>query len=241
MTGAGPAWRTRHDPWKAAFFGVAAVALAAGVAWALLGSSLLVVRSVKTTGTGHIPRSQVLAAARIALGTPLIRIDTAVIARRVERITQVQVARVRRSWPDAVVIWTKRRTAAFAVQVPGGGYDRVDPFGVILGAAATRPAGLVPLRVPGKAAGELRTSPAVRAAGAVLLGLPHWLRGKLVAMRAPAPARITLLLRGGVTVLWGGAGRPAAKAKEMSILLRTGATYYDVSDPTTAVAGNAGR
>ena len=45
---AGPPWMG----WKAAFFGLAAIAIAAAVAWALLGSRLLVVRSVQVTGTG---------------------------------------------------------------------------------------------------------------------------------------------------------------------------------------------
>src|SRR5215470_16569763 len=142
-----PAWRSWRDPWKAAFFGVAVVALAAGVAWALLGSSLFVVRSVRTTGPGNIPRSQVLAAAGVTLGTPLIRIDPGAVARRVEQITDVQVARVTRSWPDTVVIWTMRRIAVFAV--PGrGGYALIDRFGVVLGQAPSPPAGLVVLRSP---------------------------------------------------------------------------------------------
>jgi cell division septal protein FtsQ len=232
---AAPRRRGRRDPWKAAFFGVAAVALAGGVAWALLGSSLLVVRSVQVTGASHIPRRQVLAAAGIKLGTPLIRIDTSVLARRVERITQVQVATVRRSWPDAVVIWIKRRTAVLAV--PGdGGYALMDPYGVILGISKSPPRGLVVLRSAGQPA-ALRGSKAVLAAGTVVRGLPRWLRSKVTAVQAAGPADVTLYLRGGVTLVWGTASRGAEKAREVAVLLRTGATFYDVSDPTTAVTG----
>jgi len=234
-----PAWRHWRDRWKAAFFGLAAVALVAGVAWALLGSSFFVVRSVQTIGGGDIPRSQVLAAAGIVLGTPLIRVDTGAVARRVERITEVQVARVSRSWPDAVVIWTKRRTAVFAVP-DGSGFDLMDPFGVVLGSAVRPPAGLVVLRSPDGPPGDLRGNPAVRAAGTVVQGLPAWLRHRVTAVRASGTAGVTLFLRGGVTVVWGGTGRAADKAHEMAILLRSGASYYDVSDPATAVTGTAG-
>jgi cell division protein FtsQ len=239
MSPARPGWRSRHDPWKTGFFVIAAVALVGGVAWALLGSSLLVVRSVQTTGSARIPRAQVLAAAGIRLGTPLIRIDTSEIAARVERITQVQVARVTRSWPDAVVIWTKARTAMFAVRA-GSGYDLVDPYGVVLGTAAARPRRLVPLDTPVPAA-ALRGSGAVRSAGIVVAGLPAWLRGRLTLVRAVGPADVTLMLRGGVTVLWGGTSRGAAKAREVQVLLRTDATNVNVSDPTTAVTGAAGK
>jgi cell division protein FtsQ len=217
---------------------VAAVALVAGVAWALLGSSLLVVRSVRTTGARDIPRARVLAAAGIKLGTPLIRIDSSIIAKRVERITRVQVARVTRSWPDAVVIWTKQRTAVFAV-ADHGGYDRMDQFGVLLGHTATPSARLVIWRSASGPATGLRGSQAVRAAGRIVLGLPHWLRGRVAAAKATGPADVTLTLHDGATIRWGGPGRAAAKAREMSVLLRTDAKYYDVSDPTTAVTGSS--
>ena len=229
-------WRIWRDRWKAAFFGVAALALVGGVAWALLGSSFFVVRSVQTIG--GVPRAQVLAAAGIRPGTPLIRIDTGAVARRVERITLVQVARVRRSWPDAVVIWTKRRTAVFAVR-SGNGYDLMDAYGVVLGTAASRPSRLVLLRSPPGPPAGLRGNKSVLAAGRVVRGLPGWLRGRVTAVRAPGPARVILLLRGGVTVSWGSPSQAADKAREMAILLRTGASYYDVSDPASAVTGTA--
>src|SRR5262249_7141069 len=156
--------RGRHDPWKVAFFGALAVALVAGVAWALLGSSLLVVRSVKTIGSA-LPRAQILHAAGIRLGTPLIRVNTGAVARRVEHLTKVQAARVTRSWPDTIVIWTKQRTATFAVPAPTG-YRLMDSYGVVLGRAATAPAGLVVLKSPSLPAGSARPARARPAVGA---------------------------------------------------------------------------
>jgi hypothetical protein len=40
-----------------------------------------------------------------------------------------------------------------------------------------------------------------------------------------------------VTIVWGGTGEPAAKSRELAILMRGHARYYDVSDPRTAVTG----
>ena len=241
MSQAAGAGRRRRDRWKAAFICLTAAALIGGVAWALLGSSFLVVRTVRTTGS-QVPRSAVLTAAGIKLGTPLIRINTDAIARRVERITQVQSARVTRSWPDSVVIWTRRRRAVFTVRA-GQGYDLVDSYGVVLSRTASRPAGLIALRAATRQAtwtGQygLRHEPAVLSAGAVVRDLPAWLRSRIAAVQAGGPADVLLILHGGIRVRWGSQGHGSAKAKEMAILLRTGARYYDVSDPATAVTGD---
>jgi hypothetical protein len=139
--------------WKAAFFLMAAVAIAAAVAWALLGSRFLIVRSVQVTGTGPtVSRAQVLAAAQIQPGLPLIRVNTSAVAHRVGAIRQVQSAEVSRDWPHTIVISVKLRTPVFAVARPGG-YALVDAFGVDLQNSARRPPGF-PLLLVGSAAGE---------------------------------------------------------------------------------------
>jgi cell division protein FtsQ len=229
--------RGRHDPWRTAFFVLVVVALVAGVAWALLGSSLFVVRSVQVTGSARVPPAKVLTAAGIKLGTPLVRIDTRAIERRVEKITQVQSARVRRSWPDRVTITTVGRVPMFAVRA-GRRFDVLDRFGVVLGHTSRPRAGLIRLRMPAIA---LRGNPAVLVAGRVVAHLPHWLRQRVSVVRVPSPGRIVLILRRGITVMWGGAGDVRAKAEEVFVLLRTKATYYDVSDPQSAATGWPGR
>jgi len=227
--------RGRHDPWKVAFFGAMAAALVAGVAWALLGSSFLVVRSVQTIGSA-LPRAQILEAAGIRLGTPLIRVNTGAIASRVEQLTQVQAARVTRSWPSTIVIWTRQRTATFAVPERPG-YLLMDSYGVVLGRAGRAPAGLVVLQSPTVRAGQAPADPAVLAAGTVVRNLPPWLRRQVSAVRAGGKSDVILILRGGASVIWGAPRRTAAKAAEVAILLRTKARSYDVSDPRVAVTG----
>ena len=46
---------------------------------------------------------------------------------------------------------------------------------------------------------------------------------------------MTLRLARGVTVVWGGTDRPAEKARELALLMRTHARTYNVSAPGTAV------
>jgi POTRA domain, FtsQ-type len=293
---AGPPWMG----WKAAFFGLAAVAIAAAVAWALLGSRFLIVRSVQVTGTGPtVSRAQVLAAAQIQPGLPLIRVNTSAVAHRVGAIRQVQSAQVSRDWPHTIVISVKLRTPVFAVAGPSG-YALVDAFGVDLQNSAHRPPGF-PLLLVGSAAGEpwpgaavssggasaaghahkpgaksgktrkhgqtrkpatastpartplpspastpptatgeaagtsLRGDPAVRAAATVLRELPSAIAHRVRAVLAPTAAEVWVRLTGGVVIVWGDTSRPAEKAKELSLLMRTHARGYDVSAPGTAV------
>jgi cell division protein FtsQ len=233
----GPAGRPRvgGGPWKGVFFALAAAAIVVAAAWALLGSSLLVVRSVAVTGSDAVPRAEVLRAAGIRPGTPLIRVDTAAVARRVERLNQVQSARVSKHWPDSVVITVRPRTPALAVAA-NGGFDLVDRFGVVVSHVAGRPPGMALLDTTADPA-SLRGSPAVRAAATVLDQLPKRIRRLVRAVVAPSPDAVTLDLRGGVTVLWGGTDRGAAKAQELQILMPTRARSYNVSDPGTVVTG----
>jgi cell division protein FtsQ len=222
----------RH--WRAALLALALAAIVAGAAWVLLGSRLLAVRSVVVTGTRLVPQSEVLAAARIVPGTPLIRVNTAQVAARVEAIQQVQSAQVTRSWPDRVIIAVRERTPALAVPAPSGGFDLVDPDGVIVRWAARRPPGL-PLYLTTALISSLRGDPDVGAAATVVGELPARLRASLISVTAPSPDQVTLRLTHGVTVLWGGTGDARQKAEELGVLMPTHASYYDVSGAGTAV------
>jgi cell division protein FtsQ len=220
-------------PWRAAFLVVLALVIVAGAAWALLGSSLLVVRHVQVSGNRGVPAAEVSAASGIEHGTPLARLNSAIAERRIERIPQVLSALVSRSWPDTVVIAVRERTPQLAV-AEGTGFELVDVHGVVVRRSASRPAGMPLLKSP---PAQLRGSPAVRAAAAVLASLPAPVRARVLAVTDTASTGVTLQLRGRVTVRWGDARRSAAKATELQALLRTGARYVDVSSPQVAVMG----
>ena len=223
--------RRRRDPWRTTFLGVLVLAILAGAAWALLGSSLLVVRHVVVTGNRLVPAAQVRAAARIPTGQPLARVNTTAAARRVEQIAPVLSASVSRSWPDTIVVTVHERTPQLAVAAAGG-YDLVDSHGVTVLRTARKPAGMPLLTAP---PAVLRGSPAVRAAALVLGQLPGPLRQKVLSVSAASATAVTLHLGRGVTVLWGSPGQAIQKAEELNLLLRTRARFYDVSDPSTAV------
>jgi len=210
----------------------------AGVGWALLGDRLLVVRSVSVTGTRLLAPQQVISAADVPLGTPLLSVDTGAVTRRVEAINDVASASVTEDWPDHLVITVTERVPALAIRMAGGVYDLVDPSGVIVRATKAPPSGL-PLfaaTVPGSA---LRGNPEVTAAAAVLGELQPWLARQVTQVSAAAvpagPVQVTLNLENGKTVQWGSTDNAALKNRELSILLSGHLHDIDVSVPGTVV------
>jgi cell division protein FtsQ len=233
--GRGPRPRNR---WRTAFFVLAGIAIVVGAGWALLGNRLLVVRSVSVTGTHLVTPAQVIAAADVPDGTPLLSVDAGAVTRRVEAIREVASATVSKNWPDQLVIAVTERVPVVAVKMADGGYDQVDPDGVIVSYTKAKPAALPRLvtSLPGSA---LRGNRAVSTAAAVLAELQPWLAKQVTEVKpttvAAGTEQVTLGLRDGKTVQWGGTGGAAEKNRELAVLLPGGASDIDVSTPGTAV------
>jgi cell division protein FtsQ len=240
---------TPQKKWRSLFFVLASVGILATIGWALLGDRLLVVRVITVSGTHLVTRGQVIAAADVPAGTPLIRVDTAQVAARVEAIRQVASARVSKDWPDGLSITVTERVPVVAVRMAGGGYDLVDHDGVLVTWERAKPAAL-PLFQTGLPASQLRGNPEVATASAVLAELPAWLHSEVAnvavtsgsgsggAGEESVPAgSVVLYIKGGQTVVWGGPDMAGVKAHELAILMGDRASYYNVSDPETAVTG----
>ena len=220
--------RHRRRGWRAAFFALAAAGVVGAAAWILFGSPLLVVRSVTVSGTHLVPRSEVLAVSGVQLGTPLIRVNTAQAAARIEQITQVRSAQVTRSWPNRLVIVVRERTPVLVLPAYGGGYDLVDAHGVVLRAGRPAPRGSAALSHLAPE-GALRGDPDLTAAAAVLGELPAQLRrvGEVGHRTAPGPGDPAPGRRRHGAV--GRPGRAGIKARELAVLMRSHMRYYDVS------------
>ena len=125
----------------------------------------------------------------------------------------------------------RERVPAVAVRMAGG-YDLVDQAGVIVRWAKAKPAGL-PLLSTSVTGGDLRGEQGVTTAAAVLGELPRWLSESVASVTSAGP--VTLRLRDGKTVVWGDPDRAGVKARELAILMRDPARYFDVSAPGTAI------
>jgi cell division protein FtsQ len=237
--------RRTRTPWRVAFFVLAGVGIVAGAMWALFGSRLLVVRSVTVTGEHLVTSAQVVAAADVPLGTSLISVDAGQVARRVEGIRQVASVTVSKDWPDHLTITVRERVPVVAVRMAAGGYDLVDPAGVLVVWSRMHPARL-PLYQTSVNGGALRGNPGLATAADVLAELSPALSKQVAEVsasqvqagsgRTPGDADQVLLgLRDGKTVLWGSTDYAAQKNRELAVLLSGTARYIDVSAPGTVV------
>ncbi|WP_233604521.1 cell division protein FtsQ/DivIB [Micromonospora sp. HM5-17] len=210
-------------PWTVVA-GVLVLGLAGG--WLTYGTGVLGVRAVRVVGAALVTPEQVRAAAAVPEGTPLARVDLAAVRSRVAALPPVARVRASRQWPNTLRIEVVERTPV-AVVPRNGRFAVMDGTGVVFQDRPDRPAGLPLVRLAAPGPEDMST----RAALEVLAALTPELREQLVEVVVEAPARITVRLRGGRTVLWGDASRSDTKAQVATSLLGRAGDTIDVRTP----------
>lgn len=182
-------------------------------------------RSVVVVGTGAVTRDEVVGAAQVQPGTPLLQIDTDAVADRVAGIRRVASARVQREYPSTLRITIVERVPIVVKDYPDGPH-LFDRDGVDF-ATAPPPPGLPYIEVdnPGPA------DPPTKAALEVMTALAPEVVAQVSRIAAPSVASITLTLNDGRTVVWGTTDRTDEKAEKLSALLTQPGRVYDVSSP----------
>jgi cell division protein FtsQ len=182
-------------------------------------------RNIVVTGTGTVTREEVLAAAQVRPGTPLLQINTNQVADRVAAIRRVASARVQRQYPSALRITIVERVPVVVKDFADGPH-LFDRDGVDFATAPPPPAlPYIDVADPGP------TDPATKAVLQVLLALRPEVLGQVGRIAAPSVASITLTLGDGRTVIWGTTDRADEKAEKLAALLTQPGKTYDVSSP----------
>lgn len=221
----------RQRPARVLAVVAALVALLAGTGWLLWGSSLLAADTVRVEGVAaDADRAEVSQAAAVPLGTPLVSIDLAAIAARVQAVPFVRAVSVDRAWPHSVVVRVDPRVALFAVRGPQGRLALVDADAVVFREVDALPKG-IPL-VNGSS--DTPAQEGLRAVIAVLRLLPETQRATVSDITVTSASLVTFKL-GTVQVVWGGQGQEEKKLKVLQVLLATKPAVIDVSAPDTPV------
>jgi len=204
-----------------------ALCLLAGGVWLVEFSPVLVAHSVRVEGVPPGDVSNIVGRAAVPIGTPLAKVDTRAIARRVIATVTLAEVTVSRSWPSTIVISASPRVPVLAVKNPQGQVQVVDSQGVAYATVSAPPKG-VPLV---NTVDDQSSKESMRAAMTVLQALSAGQRDRVTKVTVSGPNMVTLKL-GAVTVVWGGASEPELKVKVMTVLLRQkDVRTIDVSAP----------
>ncbi len=204
---------------------VLVLALIGGSLWAMYFSTVLVTKRVNVVGTHNLAPAQVSLAAQVPLGVPLARQDLDAIAQRTTSLPAIEAASVTRKWPNAITLAVVERRPVIAIRQPEG-YVLVDKSGVAYQTQHVLPPEVLLAVVnPGDV-------PLLSEMATVAAASPKKLRSMVDRMTASNRDSITLVLKSGKTVTWGGSSDSELKAQVVTALLkRKSKSSIDVSSP----------
>ena len=206
------------------------VATIATVVWVIAFSPMFGVRTVQVLGARSVSVADIESAAKITHGRPLVRVDTAAIERRVERLARIASASVRVSYPSTVVITVTERLAVGYLS-QGATTTLVDRTGRPFQTVRKAP-NLPHLIASGAAAYDPATVQALATVAGTLNPILH---KAVAAVVGDDPDHIRLLLRDGRLAIWGSADDSPRKVIVLTALLRRSGQSFDVSDPALVV------
>ena len=213
--------RRRTRSW---IVGAIALVLLLGAGYVVGFSPALAARAVTVNGAKVLSKNEVLDAAGVKAGTPLVWVDPTTVAERVSGLPAVAQVTVSRDWPDRVHIAVTERKPRLAIPA-GGGYLLADAYGVVFQAVENAPSGLVVVEA------DPTSQQVLVDVGTVFSSLSAATAAKVSRLEAPTRDGIVLRLRDGSRVVWGSAEDSALKSQVLDALLPLGGTVFNVSAP----------
>ena len=210
---------------KLVLWTVLLVALFVGLGLLLYFTPIMAARNVVITGLGSVTQEEVIAAAAVKQGAPLLQVNTDDVAERVAAIRRVASARVQREYPSTLRITVVERVPVVVKDYPDGPH-LFDRDGVDF-ATAPPPPNLPYLEVDNAGPSD----PSTKAALEVMTALRPEVAGQVARVSAPSVAAVTLTLVDGREVVWGTTDRTEEKAQKLAALLTQPGHTYDVSSP----------
>lgn len=225
------AHEVRQRPLRLLGYAAAGLAVVVLLGWVVGFSPVLAVRTVEVVGVPDAEVAAIRAMARVPLGEPLARVDSAAVAARVaERATVADVS-IERSWPSTLVIHASPRQPFLVVKNPQGQLQVVDETGMAYAQVSTPPRGVPTVNAATTAA---LSRDALAAAVSVLKALPAATQKRVTNITVSSANLVTLRI-GRTSVVWGGVDEPERKVAIMTALLRSRPALIDVSAPSTPV------
>lgn len=198
-------------------------------------SALLAVARIDVVGLERLARADVVAAAGVDLGDPILRIGAGRAGQAVTALPLVRRAEVDRTGPTTVRIAVEERRPVLVVTGRGRAV-LLDRDGIAVAAGDEDGLPVVELAAPPPDVGRGAVDDAALAnAHRAWIGLSGPLRGRVVRLVAPSPDGLDLVLDSGVRVRFGRAEDLAEKVRALGAVLAdtagSGVTVIDVRVP----------
>ena len=226
--------RARRRPWLLALLAASALTALGLTVWLGWFSTLLLAERVEVQGVSAAQAKVVRQVAALPLDVPLLSVDTGAAETRLERDRRWVGVSVSRRLPHTLVVEVTPRVAVLGVRLGSGQVELYDIEGV-----AFRTVDQPPVSVPVvSASGGGASRDGIRAVVQALAALDHRLRKGVLDVALSGGDRVTFRVEvaGGVrTVLWGGPGDAATKAKLVAILVKEPGQTIDVTVPDAPV------
>jgi len=194
-------------------------------------SSVFEIRTIQVSGIAEsktLSIKKIMKKSGIKVGDKLARVNAGSVARALSAYPEVAGVEINRRPPHAVEIAITVREVDIAFASRNGKFLLGDRNGVTFVESSRPPRG-VPI-----IAGDRRF---IRDAMSIYDALPEKIRKRVVRMELPSKASITLSLRGGLNILWGGVGDQGAKLTVLEALLAAPenkkARFIDIATPLT--------
>ncbi|KUK12559.1 MAG: Cell division protein FtsQ [Moorella sp. 60_41] len=203
-----------------------------------LHSGIFSLQAVEVQGNLRVPEEEVLRLAAVEPGLNLWQMDVGAVAERVKAHPLIKEVRVERRWPHTLMI-TLREREALALLPAGGAFWVVDGQGYVM----ERISSLRQRQLPVVSGVDLKEDPGpglclqeegLRAALAVLQGLPPQERRQVMEIDAGEAENLVLYLQGQVKVKFGDSSSVGEKWQRLKEALQgvgpvESLEYIDVS------------
>ena len=93
--------------------------ISVGLGLLLYFTPIMSVRNLVIDGLQAVPQDEVVAAAAVPAGTPLLQVDTDKVANRVATIRRVASVRVQREYPSSLRVTVVERVPVAVKDLPG--------------------------------------------------------------------------------------------------------------------------
>lgn len=215
----------RGIPWRR-ILGISAIGLVLlAVLWAVVYfTPLFAVKNVEVEGNQHLDEETVVAAAGVAEGTPLARVNMRETASNVVSLPWAKTATASRKWPSTVLVEVQENKAVAFVGSSDGA-RLIDPEGKEF-AVDTPPENAVELT--GSATSD---DAARRGAVDIAAALSDPGRGAVASIEAKSKYEFVLNLKDDRTVVWGASEDNANKALALDTVVQREGQEFNVTNP----------